>query len=96
MADENLLKTNGIVYFPPVKTFDEAIKIYNECGGVIIPLEEDGFLVDEVDKISKLYGLSFTEIEALFRMVLTDNSVPASEVDDIIENWNKEELTDKK
>lgn len=87
----SMLKSKGIVYFPPVSSFEEAYKIYNECGGVIISLEEDGFLVDEPVKICRLYGIPPKDLELYFRDVLNSNGLDKEEVDKIITKWLEEE-----
>lgn len=92
--ENSMLKSKGIVYFPPVKEFEKAFSIYNECGGVIISLEEDGFLVDETIKISKLYDIKIKDLEYYFRDVLKNNNIDPIEIDKIIDNWIIEEEID--
>lgn len=87
----SMLKSRGIVYFPPVSTFQEAMEIYNECGGMILSLEEDGFLVDEPIKISRLYDIPTEHLELYFRDVLTCNNIPEEECNKIISQWLEEE-----
>lgn len=82
-----MLKSRGIVYFPPVKKFEEALKIYEECGGMILSLEEDGFLVDEPVKIAKLYQIPSKDLELYFREALNQQNIEDSEIDDIINKW---------
>lgn len=90
-----MLKSKGIVYFPPVKDFLEALSIYRECGGMIISLEEDGFLVEEPIKISKLYDIPVKNLELYFRDVLTTNNITEDNISSIIESWLIEEEIDK-
>lgn len=89
--EESMLKSKGIVYFPPVKDFSLALDIFNECGGVIISLEEDGFLVEETIKICKLYNIQVNEIEFYFIDVLKENSISEDEISKIIEQWKIDE-----
>lgn len=89
--ENRMLKSNGILYFPPVKDFSEALSIYKECGGMIISLEEDGFLVEEPAKISKLYTIPPEQLEIYFRDVLKSSDISAEEVDKIITEWLIEE-----
>lgn len=86
-----MYKNKGIEFFPPVKSFDEAYNVFKECGGVIISLEEDGFLVDEVKKICKLYEIPINQIELYFRDCLQNNGLSDSEIDEIITEWKVEE-----
>ncbi|MBN2617042.1 MAG: hypothetical protein JXR64_01880 [Spirochaetales bacterium] len=86
-----MLKSKGIVYFPPVNNFYEAFSIYKECGGMIISLEEDGFLVDEPIKIAKLYDIPVDQLELYFRDVLVYNLTDDEEIEKIIYEWKIEE-----
>lgn len=86
----SMLKSRGIVYFPPVKDFNEALTIYQDCGGMIISLEEDGFLVEEPIKISRLYDIDVKQLEIYFRDVLKNN-LEDDEIDKIIKEWLIEE-----
>lgn len=92
--DEGMLKSNGIVFFPPVKEFSEALSIYKDCGGVIISLEEDGFLIDEPIKICRLYDIKPLDLELYFTAVLKDNGVDEVEIGNIISVWKIEEDID--
>lgn len=89
----SMLKSKGILYFPPVGDFKEAMSIYNECGGMILSLEEDGFLVDEPQKISKLYDIPLKDLELYFRDVLKNNNIEDEKIEDYIKNWKLEELS---
>ncbi|QEN03256.1 hypothetical protein EW093_00560 [Thiospirochaeta perfilievii] len=88
---KGMLKSKGIVYFPPVESFEEALKIQKECGGVIISLEESGFLVDETSKISKLYDISLKELEIYFTSLLKEQNLLEDEIVSIINTWKEEE-----
>lgn len=93
-SEDSLLKSKGIVYFPPVKDFKEAFAVFKECGGVIISLEEDGFLVDETIKVCKLYSIPVKEIEYYFISVLKENDLPDIEIKKIIKEWKIDEDID--
>lgn len=86
-----MYKNSGIEFFPPVQDFKEALKIFNECGGVMISLEEDGFLVDEIKKICKLYSIPVDQIELYFRDCLSTNGIVGEELETMIVNWREEE-----
>lgn len=89
--DNCMLKSKGIKYFPPVKSFEEALKIYKECGGMILSLEDDGYLVDEPLKIAKLYDLEIKHLEHYFKHTLEQAGLPLEEVENIINSWLAEE-----
>lgn len=93
-SEDSMLKSKGIVYFPPVKDFKVAYSIYKDCGGVIISLEEDGFLVEETIKVCKLYEIPVKDIEYYFISVLKENEISDSEIKDIIEKWKIDEDID--
>lgn len=90
--DKNsMLKSKGILYFPPVKEFEEAFKIFNECGGMILSLEKDGFLVDEPLKIAKLYDIPLEHLELYFIDTLKGQKVSDEEIERIITEWRLDE-----
>ncbi|MGL1891726.1 MAG: hypothetical protein OCD02_08865 [Spirochaetaceae bacterium] len=89
--EDEMLKSKGITYFPPVKEFKEALSIYNECGGMIISLEEDGFMIDEPDTISKLYDIPKEHLEMYFKDAL-NNNLESDEINSIISKWKEEEI----
>lgn len=89
--EDSMLKSRGIEYFPPIKDFNEALKTYKECGGMIISLEEDGFLVDEPIKISRLYDIKKEHLELYFRDALQHSDLSKDEVDSLISTWIEEE-----
>lgn len=91
-VEGSMLKSKGILYFPPVKEFSEAMSIYNDCGGMIISLEEDGFLIDEPHKISKLYDIPVEHLELYFRDVLKNNSISDDKIESIIREWLLDEM----
>jgi hypothetical protein len=94
-SEDSMLKSKGIVYFPPVKDFNEAFSIFKECGGVIISLEEDGFLIEEISKICKLYDIPIKDIEYYFISVLKENNLSESEIQEIITTWKIDENIEK-
>ena len=89
---DSMLKSKGILYFPPVETFAEAFEILKECGGAIISLEEDGFLVDETEKLLKLYNLKLDDLEIYFIDVLRSNNINDTDISEIIDIWKNENL----
>ncbi|OQY38560.1 MAG: hypothetical protein B6229_05685 [Spirochaetaceae bacterium 4572_7] len=88
--EKGMLKSKGIEYFPPVKTIDEAISIQAECGGMILSLEDDGFLVDETLKIHKLYTIPLEQLEDYFRDALKSSSLSSDDIEVIIAQWISE------
>lgn len=92
--ENSMLKSKGIVYFPPVNNFEEAMLIYKECGGMIISLEEDGYLVEEPIKISRLYNIPLEHLELYFKDVLKSNNIDEKEIEILLKEWRKEELSD--
>lgn len=82
-----MLKNSGIEFFPPIDNFIDAFSTYNECGGVILSLENGEFLVDEPKKICKLYGIDPKDLHLYFKQALLDNGKSQDEVDKIIEEW---------
>lgn len=89
--ENSMLKSKGILYFPPVKDFEEALSIYNECGGMILSLEDDGFLVDEPLKIAKLYDIPLEHLELYFKDTLKNQGIEDAEIESIISSWRDEE-----
>lgn len=90
-GEDSMLKSKGIEYFPPIKDFNEAFETFQECGGMIISLEEDGFLVDEPIKISRLYDIKTEHLELYFRDALTFSDLSKEDIDVIISKWIEEE-----
>jgi hypothetical protein len=83
-----MYKINGIEFFPPIDSFDEALKTWKECGGIIISLENNQFLVDETDKIMKLYQISEDDIKLYFIQCLKENGLAEYEINEIIKEWD--------
>lgn len=88
---DSMLKSKGILYFPPIKDRDEVINVYNECGGMILSLEEDGYLVEEPIKICRLYNIEVKHLELYFKQALTSLEYSQEEIDREIEKWIVEE-----
>lgn len=86
-----MLKHKGIEFFPPIKDFEEAFKTFKECGGMILSLEDQGFLVDEPKKICKLYGIEPKELHLYLSDTLISNGIAKEEVKIIVDNWLIEE-----
>lgn len=86
-----MLKHNGIEFFPPIKDFQEAFKTFTECGGMLLSLEEEGFLVEEPKKICKLYGIKPEELHLYLSHTLISNGMDKDEVKNIVDRWIIEE-----
>lgn len=86
-----MLKNKGIEFFPPIKDFKEAFNTFMECGGMLLSLEEEGFLVDEPKKICKLYCLKPEELSLYLSHTLIENGVGKDEVKELVEKWVVEE-----
>lgn len=86
-----MLKHKGIEFFPPIKNFKEAFDTFKECGGMLLSLEEEGFLVDEPQKICKLYGIKPEELSLYLSHTLLENGVDKGEVKELVDNWVVEE-----
>ncbi len=89
--ENSMLKSNGIEYYPPVKDFSKAKEIFNDCGGMILSLEEDGFLVEDPLTISKLYDIPVDHLEHYFRDTLSGQNIEKEEIEKIISSWLIEE-----